>query len=146
MDLHFLVPVVLFLAGGLALVLRLLGTQRRVRVDTIKARVHRGTGHAMLGLREFVEPSVEYNFQAESAEQKEEDDLNPSGDDREEILAGLSTSLGRDPVDHEEVRRYLASARFPDALWIRRATIYLLRMARWNEGRKHPHATFSAFP
>jgi hypothetical protein len=50
MDLRLLVPVGLFLTGGLALVLRLLGTQRRVRADPIKARVRRGTGHAVLGL------------------------------------------------------------------------------------------------
>ncbi len=117
MDLRPLVPLGLILAGGTALVLALAWMQRRGWVDPSKDRVRRGTGHAMMGLREFIEPSVEYVLQAENAEQVEEDDRDASGDDREAIVADLSTSLGRDPVDHEEVRRHLASARRAGLVW-----------------------------
>jgi hypothetical protein len=117
MDLRPLVPAGLLCAGVLALILSLSWMRRRGWVDPSRDRVRRGTGHAMLGLREFIEPSVEYVFQAENAEQVEEDDLDASGDDREAILADLATSLGRVSVDHEEVRRHLASARRAGLDW-----------------------------
>src|SRR4051794_73927 len=117
MDLHTLVPVGLVFVAALALLLTLVWLQRRGWVDPSKDRVRRGTGHAMLGLQEFIEPSVEYVFQAENVEQREEDDLDGLGDDREAIVADLSTSLGHDPVDHEEVRRHLASARRAGMDW-----------------------------
>jgi hypothetical protein len=117
MDLRPLASVGLSLAGVLALGITLAWLQRRGWVDTRKERVRRGAGHAMLGLREFVDPSVEYVIQAENAEQRAVDDLDSSGVDTEEILADLSTSLGRDPVDHEEVRRHLASARRAGLDW-----------------------------
>jgi hypothetical protein len=81
------------------------------RSEASRQRARRGTGHAMLGLQQFIEPSVEYIFEAENLEQKEEDE-GESGDedDREAILADLAASLGRDPIDPEEVRRHLASA------------------------------------
>jgi len=111
MDLRPLVSLAMFGAGGLAITLTLVWAQRRGWVITSKDRVRRGTGHALLGLREFIEPSVEYIVQAENVEQKEVDDLDSSGDEWDDILSDLATSLGRDPVDHEEVRRHLASAR-----------------------------------
>jgi hypothetical protein len=117
MDLRPLVPAGLLCAGVLALILSLARMRRRGWVDTSKDRVRRGTGHAMMGLREFIEPSVEYVLQAENAEQVEEDDLDASGDDREAILADLATSLGRVSVDLEEVRRHLASARRTGLVW-----------------------------
>jgi hypothetical protein len=117
MDLSPLVSVGLLFAGALALILTFIWMQRRGWVDPSKDRVRRGAGHAMLGLQEFIEPSVEYVFQAEDAEQKEEDDLDGFGDDREAIVADLSMSLGQDPVDHEEVRRHLASARRAGMDW-----------------------------
>lgn len=84
--------------------------QRRGHLDLSKKRVRRGTGHALLGLQEFVEPSVEFIFQAENREQTDEDEDDSSGEtDGEAILADLGASLGRSPVDHEEVRRHLAA-------------------------------------
>ena len=64
----------------------------------------------MLGLQEFIQPSVEFIFQAENAEQKEEDEGDALETDQDAILADLALSLGARPVDHEEVRRHLASA------------------------------------
>jgi hypothetical protein len=94
----------------LALALTLRAMQRRRWVDLSRERLRRGTGHAMLGLQEFIEPSVEYVFQAENVEQKEEDDLDAGGDDAGSILDDLSASLGRSPIDAEEVRRHLTRA------------------------------------
>jgi hypothetical protein len=71
----------------------------------------------MLVLREFIEPSVDHILQAENVEHRDLDDLDSSRTDREEILADLATSLGRDPVDPEEVRRHLASARRAGLDW-----------------------------
>jgi hypothetical protein len=71
----------------------------------------------MLGLREFVEPSVEYILQAENAEQAEAEDPGPSEEGPEAILADLATCLGRDPIDTEEIRRHLASARRAELDW-----------------------------
>ena len=73
MDFRPLASLGLLAAGGLALVLTLLWMRGKGWVDPSKDRVHRGTGHAMLGLQEFIEPSVEYIFQAENIEQKEEE-------------------------------------------------------------------------
>ncbi len=111
MDLHALVPLILWLAGVLALVLTLRWMQRKGWVDASPDRVRRGTGHAMLGLQEFIEPSVEHIFEAENLEEKDEDDRDASKDDPKAIVADLVTSLGRTPVDSEEVRRHLTSAR-----------------------------------
>jgi hypothetical protein len=109
--------VALLLAGGLVLVLTLLWLQRRGWVDVSKDRVRRGTGHAMLGLQEFIEPSVEFVFQAENREQKDVDDFDASEGDEDAILADLAASLGCDPVDHEEVRRHLAAAQRAGLDW-----------------------------
>jgi hypothetical protein len=110
MDLRPLAPVVLACLGVLMLALTLKVMQRRRWVDLSKERVRRGTGHAMLGLQEFIEPSVEYVIQAENVEQKEEDDLEADGDDAGAIRDDLSVSLGRSPIDPEEVRRLLTRA------------------------------------
>jgi hypothetical protein len=117
MDPRPSVPVWLLLLGGLALFLTLWWANRQSRLAVAKDRVRRGTGHAMLGLREFIEPSVDYIFQAENLEHRDQDDLDSSTTDREEILADLAASLGRDPVDREEVRRHLASARRAGLDW-----------------------------
>ena len=63
----------------------------------------------MLGLQEFIEPSVEYVLQAENVEQKEEApeaDSDNAGSIREDLTA----SLGRTPIDPEEVRGLLTRA------------------------------------
>ena len=44
-------------------------------------------GHAMLGLQEFIQPSVEFIFQAENAEQKEEDEGDGLETDQDAIRA-----------------------------------------------------------
>jgi hypothetical protein len=85
---------------------------RKARNDTpSKERLHRGTGHALLGLQQFIEPSVEYLVQAQNVEQSEDEDDQGLGADREAIHSGLADALGRTPVDPEEVRRHLAAAR-----------------------------------
>ncbi len=109
-DFRPLIPVGLLIVGVAALVLTLAWMRRRGWVDTSPDRVRRGVGHAMLGMKEFIEPSVEYILQAENAEQADEGDLDASDDGPEAILDDLSTSLGRDPIDPEEVRRHLAIA------------------------------------
>ena len=48
---------------------------------------------------------------------KRKSDLDASGDAPEAILDNLAKSLGHDPVDHEEVRRHLASARSAGLDW-----------------------------
>jgi hypothetical protein len=85
--------------------------RRLVRDESpVKERLRRGTGHALLGLQEFIEPSVEYVFQAQNVEQKEEEDDDGLGEDVEAIRSDLAEALGRTPVDTEEVRRHLTAA------------------------------------
>ena len=110
MDVRPLIPVGALIAGIVALFPTLAWMRRRGWVDTSPDRVRRGVGHAMLGMKEFIEPSVEYILQAENAEQDEEDDLDASDDGPEALLDDLATGLGRDPIDPEEVRRHLATA------------------------------------
>jgi hypothetical protein len=110
MDYSHLVLLGLVCAVGVMLVFALKGMQRRGWIDTSKERVRRGTGHALLGLEEFIAPSVEFVRQAEQVEQKEEDDLDTLEAERAQIQSDLAESLSRDPVDHEEVRRQLATA------------------------------------
>jgi hypothetical protein len=117
MDLQPLRPALLLCSVAAALTLSIRWMQRRGWVDPSKDRVRRGTGHAMLGLQEFVEPSVEYVLQAENVELKEADDLGTEGGDSEAIKRDLSTSLGRSPIDPEEVRRYLAEAARAGLSW-----------------------------
>jgi hypothetical protein len=76
----------------------------------VKERLRRGTGHALLGLQQFVEPSVDNIFQAQNVEQKDEEDDDGLGEGEEAIRSDLTAALGRSPVDVEEVRRHLAAA------------------------------------
>ena len=73
-------------------------------------RVRRGMGHAMLGFQEFVEPSVEYIFQAQNVEQKDEEEDEGLGVDEEAVRSNLAEALGQSPIDHEELRRHLTAA------------------------------------
>jgi hypothetical protein len=75
-----------------------------------KERARRATGSALLGLQQFIEPSVEYVFQAQNVEQKEEEDDEGLGDDKEAIRSDLALALRQSPVDPEEVRRRLSAA------------------------------------
>jgi hypothetical protein len=75
-----------------------------------KRGVRRGAGNVLLGLQEFIEPSVEYVFQAQNVEQKEEEDDNGLGGNEEAIRSDLAEALSRTPVDPEEVRRHLSTA------------------------------------
>ena len=76
----------------------------------VKARTRRATGSALLGLQQFIEPSVEYVFQAQNVEQKEEEDDDGLGGDESAIRSDLALALSRSPVDPEEVRRHLSAA------------------------------------
>jgi hypothetical protein len=75
-----------------------------------KDRWRRGTGHALLGLQQFIEPSVEHVFEAQNVEQKDEEDDDGLGEGEEAIRSDLAEALGRSPVDVEEVRRHLTAA------------------------------------
>lgn len=75
-----------------------------------KERVRRGAGNALLGLQQFIEPSVEYVFQSQNVEQKEEEDDNGLGGDADAIRSDLAEALTRTPVDPEEIRRHLSAA------------------------------------
>jgi hypothetical protein len=116
-DIRPLIPLGWFLAGGLIFTLTLLRLNRRRRLDGDGERARRGAGHAMLGLQQFIQPSVEFIFQAENAEQKEEDDGDAIEHGSEEIIADLAMSLRHQRVDHEEVRRHLASAQRSGLDW-----------------------------
>src|SRR3954469_4777883 len=72
MDDRFLIITGMAAVGLLGLYL--VWTGRKGVPGGVRKQVRRGTGHAMLGLQEFVEPSVEYVFQAQNLEQKEEED------------------------------------------------------------------------
>src|SRR5581483_7849884 len=112
-----LIPVFLLLAAVVAQILILAWMRRRGWVNASRDRARRGVGHAMLGLQEFVEPSVEYILQAENAEQAEDEDADPSEGGPEAVLADLASCLGRDPIDTEEIRRHLASAARAELDW-----------------------------
>src|SRR5436190_166255 len=75
----------------------------------VPGKRRRRRGNAMLGLQEFIEPSVEYVSQAQNVEQEEEDDEGLGGDE-EAIGSDLAEAPGRTPVDLEEARRHLATA------------------------------------
>ncbi len=76
----------------------------------VKERLRRGTGHALLDLQQFIEPSVEHVFAAQNVEQKDEEDDDGLGEGEEAIRSDLADALGRSPVDIEEVRRHLTAA------------------------------------
>lgn len=97
--------------AGMVLVVSVLGRSARDRrASMARGRLRRGTGHALLGLQQFIEPSVEYVFEAQNVEQKDEEDGDGLGEDEVTIRSDLAEALGRSPVDVEEVRRHLASA------------------------------------
>jgi hypothetical protein len=105
----------LILAGVIAVVTVLISAvvgraDKGKKGSPVNARLRRGTGHALLGLQQFLEPSVEHILQAQNVEQKEEEDDDGLGDDEEAIRSDLAEALGRSPVDVEEVRRHLATA------------------------------------
>jgi len=77
---------------------------------TAEQRVRRAVGHAMLGLQEFIEPSVEHVFQAQNVEQKQEDDDEGLGGDEDSVRSNLADALRQSPVDPEEIRRHLSAA------------------------------------
>src|SRR5579875_894274 len=73
-------------------------------------RLRHGTGQALLGLQQLIEPSVEHVLAAENLGQKEEEDDDGPGGDEEAVRSDLAEALGRSPVDAEEVRRHLSAA------------------------------------
>jgi hypothetical protein len=91
--------------------------QRRGWIDLGHERPRRGVGHAMLGLQEFVDPGVEHVLAAENREQKDDADHPGDEDDPDLLRADLAASLGRSPIDTEEVRRHLAAARRAGLDW-----------------------------
>src|SRR6266568_3354624 len=97
MDLRPLIPLVALGLGAVALYgLVCLGRwmERKGWIDLSHERVRRGTGHALLGAQEFLEPSIEHVFAAENLEhQEDEDHIGDDEPDRETILADLSASL-----------------------------------------------------
>lgn len=98
------------LVGVVVIILGLRLSQRRGWIDMSGPKVRRGTGHAMLGLQEFIEPSVEHIFAAGNAEQKEKDDIDADEGDPEPFREDLAESLRRSPIDPEEVHRHLTAA------------------------------------
>ena len=110
MQSDFLV-VAAFVAIGVIVLAVLLGWMNRKDVTAPRAeRLRRGAGHAMLGLQQFIEPSVEHIFQAQNVEQKEEEDDEGLGTDREAIRSDLAEALSETPIDPEQVRRHLTAA------------------------------------
>ena len=104
-------PFFAVIAGvGLIMLAVLFGWLDRKKLPS-KTSIRRGTGNAMLGLQQFIEPSVENVFQAQNVEQKEEEDDQGLGDgDEATIRSDLAQALGQAPIDTEEVRRHLAAA------------------------------------
>ena len=104
---------VLFFAALVAAVVTvaaaILGRTDRKRAPATET-ARRSVGNALMGLQQFIEPSVEYVFQAQNVEQKEEDDDAGTGGDEVAIRSDLAQALARSPVDPEEVRRHLAAA------------------------------------
>lgn len=99
------------IAAGMALIASILGRRpRREKESPGKVRLRRGGGRALLNLQGAIEPSVEFVFQAQGAEQVQEEDGEGSGEGEEAIRSGLAEALGRSPVDVEEGGRHLAVA------------------------------------
>jgi hypothetical protein len=98
-----------FAAVGAIVLPVLLGWIDRKRLPA-RESIRRGSGNAMLGLQQFIEPSVEYVFQAQNVEQKDEDDDEGEGGDEDAVRADLTEAMSRTPVDADEVRRHLAAA------------------------------------
>jgi hypothetical protein len=75
-------------------------------------------GNALLGLQEFIDPSVESVLQAQNVKQTEQDNDNGLGGNEDAVRSGLAEALGRTPVDCEEVRRHLSAAARMGMDWI----------------------------
>jgi hypothetical protein len=98
-------------AVGAVLIVVVLGRAGKAKTKApVKDRLRRGTGHALLGLQQFIEPSVEHVFEAQNVEQKDEEGDDGLGGDEEAVRSDLAEALGRSPVDTEEVRRHLSAA------------------------------------
>jgi hypothetical protein len=96
---------------GTVLIVAVFGRMgKEARHSPVKERLRRGTGHALLGLQQFIEPSVEHVFEAQNVEQKDEEDDDGLGGGEEAIRSDLAEALGFSPVDIEEVRRHLTAA------------------------------------
>jgi hypothetical protein len=105
-------------AAGLIMIAAILSrTGHKNLPEKNKERLRRGGGHAMLGLQEFIAPSVEYVFQAQNVEQKEEDDDEGLGGDGAAIRSDLAEALSRTTLDNEEIRRHLSAARRAGIDW-----------------------------
>ena len=84
---------------------------RKGVVDFQGDRVRKGSGHALLGLQQFIEPSVEHILEADYLQDKDDENDNEAGeDDLEALQADLAAALGNSPIDPDEIRRHLAKA------------------------------------
>ena len=84
---------------------------RKGVVDFQGDRVRKGSGHALLGLQQFIEPSVEHILEAEYLQDKDDENDNEAGeDDLEALQADLAAALVNSPIDPDEIRRHLAKA------------------------------------
>jgi predicted transcriptional regulator len=111
-------PIFAVIAGvGVITLTALFGWLDRKKLPA-KASIRRGTGSALFGLQQFIEPSVEHIVQAQNVEQKEEEDDQGLGDgDEQAVRSGLAEALRGTPVDPEEVRRHLSGAKRLDLDW-----------------------------
>jgi hypothetical protein len=115
MEERFLVFAGIVAAGVIMLAL-FLGWMDRKGIPA-KERVRRGMGNALLGLQEFIEPSIEYVLQAQNVEQKEKEDDEGLGGDEAAIRSDLAAALSRTPIDLEDVRRHLSAAQRTGMDW-----------------------------
>ena len=100
-----------FLAGAMILVISVLGRAAKGRAESpAEGRRRRGTGHALLGLQGFLQPSVEHVVQAKNVEQRDAEDGDGLGVDEEILRSDLAEALRWSPVNVEEIRRHLATA------------------------------------
>ena len=93
--------------GGIALI----WLSRRGVIDLGGGKAVKGTGHAMMGLQEFIQPSVEHVLEAEYLQDKDDENDNEAGEsDLETLQSDLAAALKNSPIDPEEIRRHLAKA------------------------------------
>lgn len=81
MSVRPLLPAILLLLSPLAIALVLRWLQRRGAVDLSADKVRRGTGHAFMGMQEFVQPSVEHVMRVEDVEERDD-----AGDDPDRLV------------------------------------------------------------
>jgi hypothetical protein len=123
MDLgSWLIPCALALCATIAvLVARGASRDRKGDRKAAPERTRRAGGHALLALREFIEPGIEHVEQVAEERRREDDQEGDDGNSpsetglRNELLASLSHS----PVDRQEVRRLLTTARRAGFDWRR---------------------------